>query len=269
MDQIQLNGSGSDDIMRNVLQRLNAGGISDFNSILPRIRSWEIISDVGFLFTNDLDLEDFRNVLDDEQAREALFLAFKSEIVVTLNGMRAGVHTNPINDGVIEDIEGILQAQDANNWTLLNFGKHAGKSLPEVAFTDPDWILWGLEKGVFHESEGIYQEAREVAYKGRLIKIPDEAGDRILAAYYFKENSVHFSHVEFVRQSDLPLAVGNADVVLEVVDLSLIRTRQPCAKMSYSKLLADVKQILFGDAQLVMSREICEEFFNNNNNFVL
>lgn len=34
------------------------------------------------------------------------------------------------------------------SWTALEFGRHTGRSLPQVMFADPDWFFWAVEAGV-------------------------------------------------------------------------------------------------------------------------
>ncbi len=43
-------------------------------------------------------------------------------------------------------------------WTELPFGKHKGKTLPQVVFSDPDWFYWAVEKNIF-KSKDLKKEA--------------------------------------------------------------------------------------------------------------
>jgi hypothetical protein len=50
-------------------------------------------------------------------------------------------------------------------WVSLNFGKHAGKILPQIILSDADWFFWALNKGVFkgrlaNEAAKLVQRAR-------------------------------------------------------------------------------------------------------------
>jgi hypothetical protein len=53
-------------------------------------------------------------------------------------------------------------------WTTLSFGRHEGKTLPQIIFDDPDWFFWVLP--------GLYgplkTEADDLARKASKIKIP-------------------------------------------------------------------------------------------------
>jgi hypothetical protein len=35
-------------------------------------------------------------------------------------------------------------------WTPLPFGKHKGKTLPQVICSDPSWFLWAVDKDIFY-----------------------------------------------------------------------------------------------------------------------
>jgi hypothetical protein len=55
-------------------------------------------------------------------------------------------------------------------WRTLRFGKHAGKSLPQVVLSDPDWFFWAIEEDIFRGP--LADEARDLAHKACHIKIP-------------------------------------------------------------------------------------------------
>lgn len=45
--------------------------------------------------------------------------------------------------------------------TVLNFGKHSGKTMQEVAYEDPEYIIW-LDENTDHQ---VYQSVLEIAVK--------------------------------------------------------------------------------------------------------
>ena len=55
-------------------------------------------------------------------------------------------------------------------WSLLEAGKYAGRSLPQILFMDPDYFFWAVEKKVFQGR--LAAQAAELARKARHIKIP-------------------------------------------------------------------------------------------------
>ncbi len=46
-------------------------------------------------------------------------------------------------------------------WSELTFGKHKGKTLPQVLFADPEYFFWAYEERVF--KGGLAAEAEELA----------------------------------------------------------------------------------------------------------
>jgi hypothetical protein len=56
-------------------------------------------------------------------------------------------------------------------WMRLPFGKHSGKTLPQVLLTDPDWFYWAAVKSGFLWGP-LEQEAAELLAKAARIKIP-------------------------------------------------------------------------------------------------
>ena len=55
-------------------------------------------------------------------------------------------------------------------WSTLEIGKHPGRSLPQILFSDPDYFFWAVEKKIFQGR--LAAEAAELAWKARHIKIP-------------------------------------------------------------------------------------------------
>ena len=58
------------------------------------------------------------------------------------------------------------------NWTPLWFGKFKGKTLPQVLFSDPNWFFWAIEQDLFVGQGVIEEEAQDLCYKSRNIRIP-------------------------------------------------------------------------------------------------
>jgi hypothetical protein len=48
------------------------------------------------------------------------------------------------------------------SWTVVKFGKHAGKTIPQILFTDPDWFFWFMKQGTFRSR--YLQEEADVLY---------------------------------------------------------------------------------------------------------
>ena len=56
-------------------------------------------------------------------------------------------------------------------WTVVQFGKYRGKTLPQIIFTDPDWFFWAVENDTF-KSAALKAEASDIRRKATRIKIP-------------------------------------------------------------------------------------------------
>ena len=69
--------------------------------------------------------------------------------------------------------------------SILNFGKHEGKSLPEVLLHDPDWFFWAIENHVLEKRLGLAAEARDLDFKARNIKIPKPDTEHWRVNYLF------------------------------------------------------------------------------------
>jgi hypothetical protein len=55
-------------------------------------------------------------------------------------------------------------------WTILTFGRHRGKTLPQVILSDPDWFFWAVDNDVFQGA--LATEAVDLEQKATAIKIP-------------------------------------------------------------------------------------------------
>ena len=55
-------------------------------------------------------------------------------------------------------------------WSVVDFGRYQGKTLPQIIFTDPDWFFWAIEENRFHA--GLEGQAEMLAARVRNIRIP-------------------------------------------------------------------------------------------------
>lgn len=152
-------------------------------------------------------------------------------------------------------------------WTPLDFGKHKGKTLPQVIFADPDWFFWAVEKGTFKNRERLLTEARDIDRKARFIRIPQTGTERMVAEYRVDRTSHKYSNLEIVPESR-PRDSGFTER-LHVLDLSFPRRQSKYDKSGGSSLLSSVKEILFDGKVPRMTKKRCEEFFNDNSRFDL
>jgi hypothetical protein len=150
-------------------------------------------------------------------------------------------------------------------WSVLKFGKFAGKTLPQIVLGDPDWFFWAMEEGLFwrlmvSESEEINRKARGIALGHGagptaagvplvLDVVLDAGGGRVAAA--------------FIVPEDTP----QSGIRLDRIDLSIARWVCPRDKGGNQILLKVVKKHLFGP-RARMTRARCDAFFSNGANFV-
>lgn len=150
------------------------------------------------------------------------------------------------------------------SWTILGFGKHKGKTLPQILFNDPDWFYWAYENDVLKgkiphcEVQGIYR-------KSRSIKIPQKDYH---AEFVFDGIRGVFADMKLVP-SDRPKHVGTSQTKrLDRIDMALIRFAKEYDKLGYNLLIPILKKILFGDSKLRMTKKRAEDFFNDSSNFL-
>ncbi len=154
------------------------------------------------------------------------------------------------------------------SWSPLYFGKHQGKTLPQIVLTDPDWFFWAVENGVFQNKGSLAQEAEEVARKATRIRIPDAEGEERVAEYIIHPPTRKFSHMDIVP-ADQPGDKGSSPTFRShVIDLSVPRKIARYDKLGCRSLLSSVKYTLFGNKSARMTKQRCEEFFDNPDNFM-
>lgn len=147
------------------------------------------------------------------------------------------------------------------NWTTLSFGKHKGKTLPQVLWSDPDWFFWMLQQGGFKGA--LAAEAAFLAPRATHIRIPCPPGRDFAADYSFHKRKGYFTGVRLV-----PRAEGDPDDLrLDVLDMSVVGRVARGDRTGHRLLLKDLKACLFGDPSYRMTKERCEAFFEDPANF--
>lgn len=150
------------------------------------------------------------------------------------------------------------------SWTVLGFGKHKGKTLPQILFNDPDWFYWAYEEEVL-KGKIPHSEIQEIYEKSRNIKIPQKGHH---AEFVFDGIRGIFADMKLVP-SDRPKHVGTSQTQrLDRIDMALIRFAKQYDKLGYVLLIPILKEILFGDSKLRMTKKRAEDFFNESSNFL-
>ena len=152
-------------------------------------------------------------------------------------------------------------------WSTLTFGKHKGKTLPQVMFSDPDWFFHGLENGYFKGS--LFPQARDIYQKSRAIRVPRRNGEKRFIEYFIDLASGKFVTLHVIRGDMESYGLVSKNMILEVIDMGLPREIARYDKTGYHNFLCAMKAILFGDPSYKMTKRRCEEFFNDDGNFEL
>jgi hypothetical protein len=153
----------------------------------------------------------------------------------------------------------------ARDWTVVDFGKYEGKTLPQIVLIDPDWFFWAVEEHIFNKSDELKAEANEIRRKATNIKIP--SGSRV-------EYAIHPSAGELASVSVVPASTpqhhgSSPTLVAEVLDLSMARKIAPYDKLGGGIIVAAVKFHVLDGRKTRLTRERCERFFNDDTNFAL
>ena len=153
-----------------------------------------------------------------------------------------------------------------SNWTALPFGKHQGKTLPEVLFHDPDWFFWAAEKEFL--SGRLRTEAEMLFYRATNIKIPGNPDAQLEAEYDIDPTVNRLSGLRIVTKQS-SLYAGSSHVRRsDRIDMSAPRRLSSYDKKGNRIFLRACKHCLFGDRDLRLTRQDCEDFFSDPHRFV-
>ena len=148
------------------------------------------------------------------------------------------------------------------NWTIANFGKYRGKSLPQIIFKDADWLFHLYENDYFNGT--LAQEANELYRRARSIRVPSRNGQKMLVEYLFHPDG-KFGTMQLIPDgSDL----GRLNVASSI-DFYVPRSYSDFDKTGYKNFVFALKAILFRNPSHRMNRRACEAFFNDDENFDL
>ena len=147
-------------------------------------------------------------------------------------------------------------------WTPLGFGKHSELTLPQILFKDPDWFFWAMENRVF-STRVTLPEANDINRKARNITIPDQYPDHI-AQYAMHRPTEKFQELDLIKSGDHRTVHATYK---RTIDLSTPREFAGYDKSGCRHLIHNVKFYLFGSRSAKMTRQRCEEFFDNPANF--
>ena len=154
-------------------------------------------------------------------------------------------------------------------WSELEFGKHAGKTLPQVMFSDPDWFFWAYDSGAFNGDPSLKKESEEIHAKSTAIQVPQRGEGKMVVEYTIHKPTHKFNGLDLVPESKPHHKGSSVTFRRSVIDMSLVRQIAKYDKLGYKRLIRDLKHLLFGDSRIRMTKQRCEDFFSDHANFDL
>ena len=153
-------------------------------------------------------------------------------------------------------------------WTIIPFGKHKGKTFPQIMFSDPDWVFWAFEEGVFDRQWAfLAREAANIYCKAQYIKIPSRLGENLVVENTGHSSTGTFQDFRIVSKGQANHEGSSLTLYRDVIDLRIPRRFSSYDKLGYECMLRSLKFYLFGNERLRMTKEKCEQFFDDPANF--
>lgn len=150
-------------------------------------------------------------------------------------------------------------------WSRIPGGRYRGRTIPEIAFLDPDYLFFCAENNVFAKwGRRVGLEGMLAVERMRNIKIPGTKPSH--AIFIFNLNG-EFLTMEIISEKER-WDVNGREVIYrsDRIDLGLIRNIRPRDFSAYARLLAIVKREVFGSTIYPTVPDF-EEFFSNVDNF--
>jgi hypothetical protein len=114
----------------------------------------------------------------------------------------------------MDDLENSQTKQREDNtgpmWTTLPFGKHRGKTLPQVICHNPSWFLWAVRNDIFFPD--LAREAEVLHRRLRGIIIPKSRPEDWIVEYRYEDDG-RFLGFDIVRKAEYPSNYYKADCV--------------------------------------------------------
>jgi len=155
-------------------------------------------------------------------------------------------------------------------WHPLPSGPHVGKTVPEVFFEDPDYVLDVIETGELNGT--VLTEAFEVCRLARCIRVPrgeDEEQEVVVLYHVLPDRS--FGGFVIVAKSDPKLreyerfSVASSD---NCFDVSIPWRIAPGHERATKLMVEAVLFRYFGNSHRRLTAEKCGAFFDDESNFL-
>ncbi|MGV8120691.1 MAG: hypothetical protein AB2L14_13105 [Candidatus Xenobiia bacterium LiM19] len=150
-------------------------------------------------------------------------------------------------------------------YSKLDFGRHAGKTLPQIIFSDPDWFFWAWDQDIFKDKGILDDEAEDLYWKARNIRIP---GENMEVEYFIHRPTIKFSRMQIVPATKPEHQGSSPAFRKDRIDLVIPRRITKYDKLGCKNLIHNAKYYLFGSSHIRLTRKRCDEFFENMDNFL-
>jgi hypothetical protein len=153
-------------------------------------------------------------------------------------------------------------------WAVLPFGPHAGKTLPEVFFTDPHYLFTTLEAEGFKGD--LWHQAVDIRWMPpiRVPRDPDENQDVLVLLRTLPDHRFGGYTVVERRDPRLPAYMRCSVGHSRGLDFNLVRILFRDDPEALGVLLGGLKFDYMGNPNAEMSAEECIGFFEHESNFV-
>ena len=152
-------------------------------------------------------------------------------------------------------------------WTVVNFGKHKGLTLPQILFKDADWFFYAYEQGYFKSP--YTREARVLYRRARSIRVPERNGQKMFVRYITHQSkrtgTVKFGTMELIADGPGLERLN----VSQRIDFYTPRSYAQYDKTGYKNFVSALKAILPDKLPRRMNQQACEDFFAGDDNFDL
>jgi hypothetical protein len=143
-------------------------------------------------------------------------------------------------------------------WTTVNFGKHRGKTLPQIILSDPNWFFWAAT--ILYGP--LMAEAARLVMRARNIKIP-KSNPKKWAVEYRRDRDDRFLGIDIVKADS---HVHFLFERLPHLDLAYVRRGNVHDSRDCRRVIRDFRQLYFDGLNLTKGR--CEAFFEDEDNFI-
>lgn len=151
-------------------------------------------------------------------------------------------------------------------WTVVTFGKHDGKTLPQIAFSDPDYLNWAMKQQLF-QNKALAAELKEVTQKAQRISIPENSDNSKKVRYYIDRVTKKLGNVEVIDADQGAHHGSSSASDKEFFDLLFASKTSSYDKTGGKFVIKAIKYHVFGNSKARLTKSKVEDFFDDPTNF--